>query len=414
MVEAARRSGSLITARLAGDAGSRGFRDTRALSIIRCRVVVISSFARAPNSLRRPRTSWPNSHPCRRICYKVLWNQQRTTAKPPKYDDGDYACLLRKFIGFDPDQRRRTGRKFRFDDRPGFLHASDPGASREKSKLTFRWSLLATGADRHWTTLLDQERQGAAPGMKENVLDVLMYLFETYVDTDEEPEADQNELRDELSRAGFTATLEIDRALDWLDGLTDHQDKHRLSRPDLPRPACLQRLRTGTAGYAACRGYIAYLEQIGILSPQQREILIDRLLALESTDIDVDQIKWVVLMVLIQPAGTRACVRQDGRPRVRREHRFHPLVAHRVALPREAGSVHISLTRRRLPLYSTAALSAVCPLLSPLCPRISSVVESPAKPKGKRSASTSARTSTSLRRTGTCATSSEGRCRRPG
>ena len=39
--------------------------------------------------------------------------------------------------------------------------------------------------------------------MKENVLDVLMYLFETYVVTDEEPEADQNELRDELSRAGF-------------------------------------------------------------------------------------------------------------------------------------------------------------------------------------------------------------------
>ena len=38
--------------------------------------------------------------------------------------------------------------------------------------------------------------------MKENVLDVLMYLFETYVDTEEDPEPDQNELRIELSRAG--------------------------------------------------------------------------------------------------------------------------------------------------------------------------------------------------------------------
>ena len=36
--------------------------------------------------------------------------------------------------------------------------------------------------------------------MKENVLDVLMYLFETYVDTEEDPEPDQNELRMELSR----------------------------------------------------------------------------------------------------------------------------------------------------------------------------------------------------------------------
>ena len=59
--------------------------------------------------------------------------------------------------------------------------------------------------------------------MKENVLEVLMYLFETYIDADEEPEPDQNELRDELSRAGF-GDSEIDRALDWLDGLADNHE----------------------------------------------------------------------------------------------------------------------------------------------------------------------------------------------
>jgi len=137
--------------------------------------------------------------------------------------------------------------------------------------------------------------------MKENVLDVLMYLFETYVDTDEEPEADHNELRDELSRAGF-GDLEIDRALDWLDGLTDHQEGLAFNA----------QTGHGTRIYSdfeherldvGCRGYITYLEQIGILSAPQREILIDRLLALESADIDVDQIKWVVLMVLFSQPG---------------------------------------------------------------------------------------------------------------
>ena len=59
--------------------------------------------------------------------------------------------------------------------------------------------------------------------MKENVLDVLMYLFDAYVDTEEDPEPDQHELRLELSRAGF-GDAEIDRALEWLDGLTEHQD----------------------------------------------------------------------------------------------------------------------------------------------------------------------------------------------
>ena len=137
--------------------------------------------------------------------------------------------------------------------------------------------------------------------MKENVLDVLMYLFETYIDAEEEPEPDQNELRDELSRAGFGDT-EIDRALDWLDGLTDKVDGH----------AYHQQTEHGTRIYndmehqrldCGCRGFITYLEQIGILSPRQREILVDRLLALESPDIDVEQIKWVVLMVLFSQPG---------------------------------------------------------------------------------------------------------------
>ena len=54
---------------------------------------------------------------------------------------------------------------------------------------------------------------------------------------------------------------------------------------------------------ASCRGFIIYLEQVGILSPPQREILIDRLMALEAPDIDVEQIKWVVLMVLFSQPG---------------------------------------------------------------------------------------------------------------
>jgi Smg protein len=137
--------------------------------------------------------------------------------------------------------------------------------------------------------------------MKENVIDVLMYLFETYVDTEEEPEPDQSELRIELSRAGF-GDAEIERALEWLDGLTDQQESLDYG----------SQTAHGTRIYndfeherldSFCRGYITYLEQICILSPTQREILVDRLLALDSADIDVEQIKWVVLMVLFSQPG---------------------------------------------------------------------------------------------------------------
>jgi len=148
--------------------------------------------------------------------------------------------------------------------------------------------------------------------MSETVLDVLMYLFETYSEQDleTEPEPDQDVLREELLRAGF-GEPEVDRALDWLDGLSarhlepfQFQPAERSIR--LFNSFELSRLDPD------CRGYILYLEQIGILNPQQRELVIDRLVALGPGDIDVEQVKWVVLMVLFsQPGQEKAFARME-------------------------------------------------------------------------------------------------------
>jgi Smg protein len=63
---------------------------------------------------------------------------------------------------------------------------------------------------------------------------------------------------------------------------------------------------------AECRGYLFELERTGILSAQQREIVIERLLALDGSELDVDQLKWVVLMVLSsQPGQELACSRME-------------------------------------------------------------------------------------------------------
>ena len=146
--------------------------------------------------------------------------------------------------------------------------------------------------------------------MKENVLDVLMYLFENYIDAEEQPEPDQNEIRDELSTAGFADT-EIDRALDWLDALAENQDSFAF-HPQTENGTRIYHQTELARLDANCRGFIIYLEQIGILSPPQREILIDRLMALESADIDVEEIKWVVLMVLFsQPGQEQAYARME-------------------------------------------------------------------------------------------------------
>ncbi len=136
--------------------------------------------------------------------------------------------------------------------------------------------------------------------MKETVLDVLMYLFEAFVDSEDELEPDRNELRDELERAGFGAR-EIERALDWLDELNSIE----VAPDDTPRNAAIRiydRLEQ-TRLDAASRGYLLHLEQIGILAPPHRELAIDRLLALDTEEVDIEHIKWVVMMVLFSQPG---------------------------------------------------------------------------------------------------------------
>jgi Smg protein len=54
---------------------------------------------------------------------------------------------------------------------------------------------------------------------------------------------------------------------------------------------------------SSCRGFIYYLEQINILTTTQRELLIDRLLALNTSEINIEQIKWIVLMILFSQPG---------------------------------------------------------------------------------------------------------------
>jgi Smg protein len=136
--------------------------------------------------------------------------------------------------------------------------------------------------------------------MKETVLDVLMYLFESFVDGEDEPEPNRNELREELERAGF-GDREIDRALEWLDGLNTAD----AAVSSAPRSQAVRIYDRGEQERldSRSRGYLLHLEQIGILPPPQRELVIDRLLALDSEEIDTDQIKWVVMMVLFSQPG---------------------------------------------------------------------------------------------------------------
>ena len=134
--------------------------------------------------------------------------------------------------------------------------------------------------------------------MKETVLDVLMYLFESYVESPDEPEPSRHELKRELGRAGFH-DREIERALDWLDGLNSTGAGSAPQNTAFRVFDSVEQERLD----AASRGYLLHLEQIGILQPAQREIVIDRLMALDNDETDIEQTKWVVMMVLFSQPG---------------------------------------------------------------------------------------------------------------
>jgi len=145
--------------------------------------------------------------------------------------------------------------------------------------------------------------------MRENVLDVLMYLFETYIETQDETEMDHEDLRLDLTEAGFNSN-EIEKAFDWLDKL-NHENSITADLSDVSSNRVYSRIEMSHLS-SSCRGFIEYLEQINILTFRQRELLIDRLLALNTYDINIDQIKWIVLMILFsQPNQEKAYSRME-------------------------------------------------------------------------------------------------------
>lgn len=142
--------------------------------------------------------------------------------------------------------------------------------------------------------------------MKENVLDVLMYLFENYTDLEFTDAGNHDALKEELAGAGFPDE-EILHAFEWLDTLAQRRNQLALFGADgvirVYSRHELARLSTD------CRGFLMYLEQLGILTPESRELTIDRLMALEE-DIDLERVKWVLLLVLMHQPGAETAYAQ--------------------------------------------------------------------------------------------------------
>lgn len=130
------------------------------------------------------------------------------------------------------------------------------------------------------------------------MFDVLVYLYETYYRPDACP--DSVALAKKLSAVGFEEE-EIAKALGWLTDLAETNSE--LSDKSAQQCGSLLGIRIyvdyeyDMLGTAAI-GFIQFLEAAKLLNPLQREIVVERALAVRESQLSLDKLKVIVLMVL--------------------------------------------------------------------------------------------------------------------
>ncbi len=136
--------------------------------------------------------------------------------------------------------------------------------------------------------------------MTNNILDVLTFMFDFLFESSEQDathELDDDLLKAHLSEAGFDAGR-IDKALNWLENIASLQegklDTFVTTHNSLRIYSDAEQAKLD----AKARGFIMFMENMGQLSAAQREMVIEQVMTLEDSSLSLDDLKWVVMMVI--------------------------------------------------------------------------------------------------------------------
>ncbi|OAI51123.1 hypothetical protein AYO46_08700 [Betaproteobacteria bacterium SCGC AG-212-J23] len=125
--------------------------------------------------------------------------------------------------------------------------------------------------------------------------EILVYLFENC--QQREVAYERERIAKKLSAAGFEHA-DISEALHWLAGMARAPQSEPVALPDAKRTFRAFAPRELSKLDAQCRGFLLTLEQSGILTPQNRELVIERSLAASGDALSLEQLKLIALMVL--------------------------------------------------------------------------------------------------------------------
>ncbi|QCI24000.1 DUF494 family protein [Buchnera aphidicola (Macrosiphoniella sanborni)] len=143
------------------------------------------------------------------------------------------------------------------------------------------------------------------------MFDILIYLFENYVHTESKISIDYDSLTNDLSDIGFQKR-DIYNALRWLKNLSCYKNNiissiHVLSKQISTR---IYTQEESLKLNVDCRGFILFLEQLEILTLETREMIIERIMDLDIKELNLEDLKWIVLIVLFNVPGCELVYRK--------------------------------------------------------------------------------------------------------
>jgi len=136
--------------------------------------------------------------------------------------------------------------------------------------------------------------------MTNNILDVLTFMFDILFESaekDSAQEVDDDLLKSHLSEAGFDADR-IEKALPCLEHIAALQAAWFAAFHTTPISLRIYNAVEKNKLDSKSRGFIMFMENMGQLSASQREIVIDQVMSLEDSKLTIDDLKWVVMMVI--------------------------------------------------------------------------------------------------------------------
>lgn len=143
------------------------------------------------------------------------------------------------------------------------------------------------------------------------MFDILIYLFETYVHSKSKIAIDYDSLTSDLSDIGFQKR-DIYNALRWLKNLSCYE-KNIISPINSLSKQMSIRIYTQEESFklnSDCRGFILFLEQLEILTLDTREMIIERIMELDINEITLEDLKWIILIVLFTVPGCELVYRK--------------------------------------------------------------------------------------------------------